>query len=1321
MSVILTESNYTILRNNDPSWQAMTRVSDANNVYDVRQEYVKRGNVRNDFKTQLNLFDNNKGLLNDGTYIDLTQFFMDTTKVSDKEIKSVSVPYFKFKTNAVINSKYINCGTVRTNDKNCYKNEISDTYITKKHFYSVTSLNSTVDPETNTVIQHFGDKQILEKDISSFPLQRVDKLVINEFASLFIYVNGLKIPDNEVFVYSNKMYTDVFIPKKYIPGNIYDDISNIDCVFTIDYRQSGSECLYHHGKINGSSITIDLTDSQYKYDDHRDLEIVKEKILAFVNGEEFIVDSIIKDGNLLTLNFPVSFVSGDLEFYILNDVIYRYKVPTITHVDKNTNKLHFYINDDYKVDIISGPITKSALSFFYDGKRVDDSKIIQTSRFSFEYSITETDFDENKVDFFIEDIGKKVDDKAYSSYGDDYYLLNMLGVRRCVDRMRGHLTYSIFDDIKYQTSFKEVLSKNGDLFDVQKAIDKYDKLKLERNTATSRAKELIVERPTLLRRLMEQWKNPSKRFLVYGNAEDVKVTSVSKIENVEQNIDYKIYVNHQLIDFTKYTTVREVDIDYITIDKSCFNPLVQDETGKYISGVNTVEIFQFDLTYREKSIYRANLSEFSELGYDEEGNKVYSKRFTYDQLPFGDRFLTDDICAIEQVCKKWYDSTQDEYYLVYPTKDNIGYRMVKKFYITNRDETGLTINIQLHEAEKTEGYFFILIKQYNVIEEIIYSNIDQSYMIDNDLIIPVYSKYIVYNHTTKLDKNGNLYDELTGVNEVIDFIPYINNSEPIISKNGFELIYGKDYTFINPEKNNAIASSFIVLKAQPTTNDIFTVQFNSTKTNILIVGYDDLVINNRYGLIYLSELKYPVSTEYMNIFINGNKMSAYDIDILSDKLIRVHNITRPIRTILITTNLLYKESEIQDYIDLYKPTTFEKLLEEIFWNCDPSKHNEANKPNVDFVYKMNPYYSDFVGDDEENYSNPYYKEYTDYIIAHGYDILPTDNFEDIIQRPSKSEEEKYDAWKKAKIFFEAYKGNHGFVTDVDSVKQIENPEESKESENAFTDTLELMYINWLANSGKTRTQGFKDLNIDPIVLKYFSVFENVVINDKLDIVIDANRCYDGMMPDVTNPIKEVNVVNGTVKHIYPGSTIDLRRSFFYMILLDTFDNSEDDLIIDSETGEDKLVQAMCRNKLSNILYPIDFPLSPDKKGIKWTGTDVDIVNFDYGWNSEILEDACEKVLMIKAREYVEDCSILKYLGIRYILNKIYPLKYEYNMDFDAEDGYYASIENALIKFLSSKDGLGDNLDSVQYDTYKALAKRKAKELINIIYPNTFKL
>ena len=40
MSVNLTETNYRIVRNNDPTFQAMSRVADTNNIYDIYQEYV---------------------------------------------------------------------------------------------------------------------------------------------------------------------------------------------------------------------------------------------------------------------------------------------------------------------------------------------------------------------------------------------------------------------------------------------------------------------------------------------------------------------------------------------------------------------------------------------------------------------------------------------------------------------------------------------------------------------------------------------------------------------------------------------------------------------------------------------------------------------------------------------------------------------------------------------------------------------------------------------------------------------------------------------------------------------------------------------------------------------------------------------------------------------------------------------------------------------------------------------------------------------------------------------------------------------------------
>ena len=132
----------------------------------------------------------------------------------------------------------------------------------------------------------------------------------------------------------------------------------------------------------------------------------------------------------------------------------------------------------------------------------------------------------------------------------------------------------------------------------------------------------------------------------------------------------------------------------------------------------------------------------------------------------------------------------------------------------------------------------------------------------------------------------------------------------------------------------------------------------------MIVGYNDLNIDNKYGLVYFSELKYPISTEYMNIYVSGEKLSKYDVDILSDKLVRFKNIYRPITSILITTNLKYNFSEIEEYLDLYQ-SDFELLLEDIFWNCD--QKIPENKPLVNYVYKVNPMYEEFIGEPEKKF------------------------------------------------------------------------------------------------------------------------------------------------------------------------------------------------------------------------------------------------------------------------------------------------------------------------------------------------------------------
>lgn len=1242
MSVKIDENNYILLRNNDPSYQVMTRISDANNTYDIRQEYIKTGKTRNDFESQTSLFKNNRGILNDGLFIDMSNFFMNTEQRDDGQLIATPIPYFKFKTNAVLNHRN--------------SSHIKDTYIDKTKYESIYELNSRL--ENGKEVYSFKErKTLIENTYNSFPLQRNDKLQIYELESLFLYINGKKIPDNEVFVYTNKSFTDVFIPESYLSGNIHDDVSNIDDIIHIDYRQSGSEIFYNRFKPEINEITINLSDSKFNFNKSSRKEITEDKVILFSNGYLVKIESLVKNDETLTIIVPNSVINTDVELYILGDIVHRHHVDE-SILNINGSRVHFYLNDNYINDIISGPITKSAVSFFYKGSRVDDTKIVQTSRFSFEY-IVDTEiynkvdvkpgippirnknyytknldneyinlghlttfdddviyytkdvsdtFEEDKIDFFIEDIGFKIDDFGFKTYGDDYYLLNMLGVKRCVDKMKGSLSYSIFDKSQYSIPFREVLSNNGKLFDVEKAISKYDDMAYKTSSPEVRIKRLISERPTLLRRLLEQFCNKSKRFIVMGNSDDVHITSIEKIKDPEQNIYYKIYLNHEILDSKYITVTRENDFDYITISKDALLPLVENDDGTgYKSGVNIVEMFQFDLSYKEKTIYRENINNGFIKEINRQGEYVYRKTYNVDDLPFEKGLVSDDICAIEKVAKAWFDSRNEEFYYIYPGPEKYGWRTVKYFKVLSKTETEMTIEIQLFEPTKTDGNFYLLAKQYNVSESIRFDNTDGSYMEENDLLIPIYNSYVSY-------KTNDLGEKV--VDFIDDYIPYINNSEPIITKNKKELIFGKDYTFENPESNRQLSTSYIIFKSQTEHNDEIVVQFNSNKTNILIVGYDDLEIDNRFGLVYLSESPYPVSPNYMNIYINGLKMSEYDIDILSDKLIRVHNCTRPIRSILITTNSIYKDIELKEFIDLYEPSKFEKILEEIFWNCDPSKRIDGNRPNIDYVYKIDPYYSDFVGDLGKDYNNKYYQEYIDYIKDHASEYNSNSSYELLIPAPDSSLDEielRYEAWENARKFFDIYKDNHGFITDVDSVKQSENPYYIEETGIYMTDTLEIMYLNWLSNSGKTRTYGFKGQDIDPMVLNYFSVFENIIISDRIDIVVDSGRFYDGLKPDVINPPYETNWDTGKIKIIYPAMNFGERRRMLFEMVIQVLENrnSEDDIKqFNSETRQDDFVIEICNNKLSNILYPEDFPLSPDNNGVMWTGSDVDICNYN---------------------------------------------------------------------------------------------------------------
>ena len=78
---------------------------------------------------------------------------------------------------------------------------------------------------------------------------------------------------------------------------------------------------------------------------------------------------------------------------------------------------------------------------------------------------------------------------------------------------------------------------------------------------------------------------------------------------------------------------------------------------------------------------------------------------------------------------------------------------------------------------------------------------------------------------------------------------------------------------------------------------------------------------------------------------------------------------------------------------------------------------------------------------------------------------------------------------------------------------------------------------------------------------------------------------------------------------YPGAQIDLRRRFFWGMFLKNNDiDKEVAFAANPENTNEDIFETLSNEKKSNILYPRDFPMEPDRNGIIWTGSDIDIVN-----------------------------------------------------------------------------------------------------------------
>ena len=414
---------------------------------------------------------------------------------------------------------------------------------------------------------------------------------------------------------------------------------------------------------------------------------------------------------------------------------------------------------------------------------------------------------------------------------------------------------------------------------------------------SERVSELLTDRPYLMRTFLEN----------FG------------YQNYEQEIEYNgldAYVYVGLPDTVDLTVEKKYDI---TIN----NKHVPNNKVEIVNK-DVTEIFKIEGRYFVKGSNNVSIQIIDEI-------PVEYQTFSPEDILEDDglRILTvsgfenlgnfeNNIIVLEKIDSTDPEATQ------FATSAKVGYKVFENYTFGPYDEDTGTISLIFDRIPDHE--FLVYNKNFSTS----YAYVKPSISTVTDVIIPVY-----------LGTENNP-------------IPFIPRGKIYVYCGNDKFIEGIDYFVKTPEDDPSIAGSFIIMKRVVLPGSQVDIYFSNHKTTTVYnkTGY---FRNNRYGLFYLGNLNFPFSMKYLNFYINGQKLGEDDIDILSDKLIRVHSMPVPMYDLVVESIFTVDDSELAPYIAEYQTDKFEDYLARLFQGA-----NYAGSMDVDSNYNINEVYESFI-------------------------------------------------------------------------------------------------------------------------------------------------------------------------------------------------------------------------------------------------------------------------------------------------------------------------------------------------------------------------
>lgn len=177
-----------------------------------------------------------------------------------------------------------------------------------------------------------------------------------------------------------------------------------------------------------------------------------------------------------------------------------------------------------------------------------------------------------------------------------------------------------------------------------------------------------------------------------------------------------------------------------------------------------------------------------------------------------------------------------------------------------------------------------------------------------------------------------------------DIVPLVIGDYLIkVYKNGTLMLPEIDWFISTPTDLPNTTSSTLVFKTIIEDTDIIEVEYTGIK-NKYLASYISVPKSNKYGFIFFDKLQIPFSLDYMDLYVNGRKLNDSDIVVYSDRLIRVNeNTSLPFYDIVLCTRFK---------IDYENFTPFIEKANENICDFDEYIKRFCSKEIFEFSYDM---------------------------------------------------------------------------------------------------------------------------------------------------------------------------------------------------------------------------------------------------------------------------------------------------------------------------------------------------------------------------------